>query len=150
LSILVDKVIIDQASLREFINTVSPGAYVSLTKVNFKALDVLTVKPIGVYGSKASIVELLSHIGVVNAATLVDFYRVHLYLLTLHDHRARVLLSAKDGSSGPHLRSGLYLVRSVNAAATGEQLFAVYWPEDTTWNDDAMSSVRRNRITFMR
>ncbi len=26
----------------------------------------------------------------------------------------------------------------------------IYWPEETTWDDNAASSVRRNRITFMR
>jgi hypothetical protein len=29
-------------------------------------------------------------------------------------------------------------------------LYVIYWPQKTTWTDDAESSVRRNRITFMR
>ena len=29
-------------------------------------------------------------------------------------------------------------------------MYVIYWPEETTWDDDAASSVRRNRITFMR
>lgn len=45
------------------------------------------------------------------------------------------------------LRSGLYFVRSL---AEPGAVFVVYWPEETTWNDTAISSVRRNRITFMR
>ncbi|THG96228.1 hypothetical protein EW026_g5569, partial [Hermanssonia centrifuga] len=28
--------------------------------------------------------------------------------------------------------------------------YAIYWPEDSTWDDDAVSSVQRNRVTFMR
>lgn len=70
-SLLVDKIIIAQDTLRDFINTVCPGAYSSLTKVNFKALDNLIVKPIGVYGSKQEIVKLLLTIGVADKATSV-------------------------------------------------------------------------------
>jgi len=61
----VDKIIIAQDSLRAFINTVCPGAYVSMTKVNFSALDRIIVKPVGVYGSKQEIVRLLLSLGVV-------------------------------------------------------------------------------------
>ena len=68
---VVDKVIIAQDSLRDFINTICPGAYSSLTKVDFKALDNLAVRPIGVYGSKAEIVRLLSFIEAIDNATLV-------------------------------------------------------------------------------
>jgi hypothetical protein len=31
-----------------------------------------------------------------------------------------------------------------------DMLYVIYWPQNTTWNDDAESSVRRNRVTFMR
>lgn len=71
---LVDKVIIDQESFRELVNTLRPGAYVSLTKVNFKDLDLLTIKPIGVYGSKMQIVSLLLSIKVIDEATWVAFH----------------------------------------------------------------------------
>jgi hypothetical protein len=26
----------------------------------------------------------------------------------------------------------------------------VYWPQDATWDDDALPAIRRNRVTFMR
>ena len=61
----MEKVIIDQESLKRFINDVSPGAYVSLTKIDFRALDDTSIKPVGVYGSKARIVDLLLEIGVI-------------------------------------------------------------------------------------
>jgi hypothetical protein len=70
---IVDKVIIAQDSLREFINKIKPGAYVSLTKVDFKALDQLSVRPVGIYGSKAEIVKFLSSIGAVTDFTSVLF-----------------------------------------------------------------------------
>ena len=43
-----------------------PGAYASITKVDFKALDRLMIKPLGVYGSKHEIVRLLRSIGAVD------------------------------------------------------------------------------------
>jgi hypothetical protein len=49
----------------------------------------------------------------------------------------------------PLLRSGLYIVRSPVKNGV-DQLFVIYWPEDTTWNDNAATSVCRNRVTFMR
>lgn len=62
----VDKIIIAQDSLERFINKVAPGAYSSLTKVDFNALDKVGVKPFGVYGSKAQIVDLLYSVGAVD------------------------------------------------------------------------------------
>lgn len=62
----VEKIVIDQDSLRAFINDSVPGAYVSLTKVDFKALDALTIQPVGIYGSKDCIVDLWSSLGVVD------------------------------------------------------------------------------------
>jgi hypothetical protein len=49
----------------------------------------------------------------------------------------------------PILRSGLYVVRSFVSDAE-EQAYVLYWPEDTTWDDQAISTVQRNRVTFMR
>ena len=49
----------------------------------------------------------------------------------------------------PILRSGLYVVRSFISPAE-EQAYVLYWPEDNTWNDQAVSTVQRNRVTFMR
>jgi hypothetical protein len=62
----VDKIIISQDSLGRFVNDVSPGAYQSMTNVNFGALDQLLVKPIGFYGSKSEIVRYLQDLDIVN------------------------------------------------------------------------------------
>ena len=64
--LIVDKVIISQDSLQQFINAVSPGAYTSITKVDFKTLDQFMIKPLGVYGSKDEIVRLLRSIDAVD------------------------------------------------------------------------------------
>jgi hypothetical protein len=63
----VEKVIIDQESLKRFTNEISPGAYSSLTKIDFRALDNANIKPVGVYGSKERIVDLLLEIGAIES-----------------------------------------------------------------------------------
>ncbi|CAL1701264.1 unnamed protein product [Somion occarium] len=126
---LVDKIIISQESLGHFINAILPGAYASMTKVDFKALDSLSIKPLGIYGSRSEIVKFLQDIKAIDD-NLADTLR----------H------SRDDGRAGPGLRSGLYALRP----HTGSIIYVIYWPEETTWNDDAISAVQRNRITFMR
>ena len=66
-SLLVDKVIIAQDSLGRFINKIQPGAYKSLTKVDFKSLDARLIQPIGVYGSRHSIVSFFLDFGIVDS-----------------------------------------------------------------------------------
>ncbi|KAI6020260.1 hypothetical protein BKA83DRAFT_674992 [Pisolithus microcarpus] len=131
---LVDKIIISQSYLQAFINIVCPGAYASMTKVNFKALDQYIVKPIGLYGSKEEIVRFLAELRVID------------------DALAAQLLAdpSTAGPTKPTLRSGLYLLRPTEPHGQTEQIFVVYWPQETTWDDSAPSQVRRNRVTFMR
>ncbi|KAI0796932.1 hypothetical protein C8Q75DRAFT_796662 [Abortiporus biennis] len=127
---LVDKVVISQESLGQFMNDIVPGSYTSMTKVNFAALDKVSIRPLGIYGSRSEIIKFLHDIEAID------------------DHIASMLHidGETTGPSTPTLRSGLYLLHS----PTQTILYALYWPEETTWNDDAVSSVRRNRITFMR
>ena len=67
----MDKIVISETPFRAFINDICPGAYSSVTKVNFKALDELGIKPIGVYGSKQQIVRLMSQFHVIDETTFV-------------------------------------------------------------------------------
>ena len=67
----MEKVIIDQGSLERFINKTSPGAYVSLTNIDFQALDNASVKPIGIYGSKERIADLLLEVGAIESHLFV-------------------------------------------------------------------------------
>jgi hypothetical protein len=71
--IVVDKVIIAQDSLKRFINTICPESYASLTRVDFKALDRFTIKPLGIYGSKVEIVRFLRTLNAVNEDMCVDY-----------------------------------------------------------------------------
>jgi hypothetical protein len=49
---------------------------------------------------------------------------------------------------GPILSSGLYVVASGQVDPTHH--YVIYWPEESTWDDSAASSVFRNRVMFMR
>ncbi|KAH8114613.1 hypothetical protein DFH11DRAFT_1764484 [Phellopilus nigrolimitatus] len=130
---LVDKIIIAQESTGRFINDLKPGAYKDLTKVDFKAMDEIHVKPLGVYGSKSEIVRFLRKLNVI-------------------DDRTETLLHAPQDapSDSPTLRSGLYALTVHGSTPAERCLYVIFWPEDTTWDDNAISTVRRNRITFMR
>ncbi len=64
---------------------------------------------------------------------------------------ARLLLEPTEiGGNKPTLTSGLYVVTASPIDSLDERHYVIYWPEDTTWNDSAISSVRRNRVTFIR
>lgn len=69
---VVDKIVISQESLGQFINNVLPSAYASMTKVDFQALDQLPIKPLGVYGSKTEIVKFLLDIKIIDEHVYVD------------------------------------------------------------------------------
>ncbi len=76
-----DEIVIAQESLRAFINALSPGAYSSITKINFKILDDLLLKPIGVYGSREEIVRLLREMGAIDVEMWV-YPSMHCRVLT--------------------------------------------------------------------
>lgn len=50
------------------------------------------------------------------------------------------------------LRSGIYVLSPTASGDLAEAFvrYVIYWPEGSTWNDDAKGSVRKNRVTFMR
>ncbi|KAF8548210.1 hypothetical protein OG21DRAFT_789725 [Imleria badia] len=131
---LVDKIIISQNSLKAFINSICPNAYVSMTKVNFKTLDNYVIKPVGIYGSKEEIVRFLLELAAIDETIATQ-------LLVDSDAPVR---------TQPALRSGLYIITAPEQTEGTYQTFVLFWPEQTTWDDSAASSVRRNRITFMR
>lgn len=59
----VDKIIIAERHLGRFINSIYPGAYSSLTKVDLKLLDQYKIQPVGVYGTHQELVKFLLQIG---------------------------------------------------------------------------------------
>ncbi|KIP12766.1 hypothetical protein PHLGIDRAFT_113364 [Phlebiopsis gigantea 11061_1 CR5-6] len=126
---LVDKIIICQDSFGRFVNDTCSGAYQSMTHVNFAALDQLSIHPIGIYGSKSEIVRYLRDLDMID------------------DDTALLLRKGKDDMPNSQtLRTGLYLLRDASLSV----VYVIFWPQDTTWSDDCISSVKRNRVTFMR
>jgi hypothetical protein len=72
-------------------------------------------------------------------------------LTPFFDSAARLLVDSDTHvRTQPALRSGLYIITTPEPTGGSHQIFVLYWPEQTTWDDSAASSVRRNRITFMR
>ena len=71
-------------------------------------------------------------------------------ILAHHFHSANALLATRNNSVTPRLRSGIYFVQPSLSLYDDPRVFVIYWPEETTWEDDALSSVKRNRVTFMR
>ena len=64
---------------------------------------------------------------------------------------SRLLLAPiESGGSRPALLTGLYVLVAGQVDPTQERHYVIYWPEDSTWDDSAASSVCRNRVTFMR
>lgn len=55
---------------------------------------------------------------------------------------------ASSGVSRPTLRPGLYLLDSRHVEQ--DVFYVIFWPEAETWDDNALSSVSRNRVTFIR
>jgi hypothetical protein len=116
------------------------GAYQSLIKVDFKALDSYSIKPLGVYGSKKEVMAFLISIGAIDADTYGFYFPPYTILIQF------------SGTSIPDnpsicLHSGLYIVMPQNVS---DAFYVFYWPEDTTWDDNATSTVQRNRVAFMR
>ncbi|CAE6476011.1 unnamed protein product [Rhizoctonia solani] len=134
---LVEKVIIDQESLGRLLNQLLPGSFRSISSINFKSLDAISIKPKGVYGSRREIAKFLLDQGILDADICV-----FVNMLSQSDHDA----------TSTSLLSRLYMVLSQHDAESNlpHNAFLVYWPEETTWHDDAEPAVQRNRVTFMR
>jgi hypothetical protein len=100
-------------------------------------------------------VRFLCDIHAVNDDACVKLSLILLNKANIFENSARKLLTSQTGHTvgGTEatltLRSGLYVVRSFVSTAE-EQAYVLYWPEDTTWDDQAVSTVQRNRVTFMR
>ncbi|QRW13389.1 hypothetical protein RhiLY_12388 [Ceratobasidium sp. AG-Ba] len=128
----VEKILIDQNSLSHLINRLSPGSYESVSEIKFKHLDKLSIEPIGIYGSELEIVKFLRGVN------------------CLSEESESLLISSIGLPTA--LRSGLYIALQQCNEPPDEDIkraFIVYWPEPTSWNDVATSSVDRNRVTFM-
>jgi len=65
----------------------------------------------------------------------------------------KLLLASQDESpdiSQPILRPGLYVLPITQPRTSEQQIYVIFWPEETTWDDVAISTVKRNRVTFIR
>lgn len=95
----------------------------------------------------------MQDLGAVDAATLVAT-RLLCRTLSERIQSSKALLLAPPNEAGrpqPNLKTGIYFIPDnaghISKARGG---YVIYWPEYTTWDDDATSTVKRNRVTFMR
>ncbi|KAH7337763.1 hypothetical protein B0J17DRAFT_718515 [Rhizoctonia solani] len=130
----VEKIVIAQESFGRCLNVPQPGSYTSISKIDLKSLDKLSIKPTGIYGDPLEIIMFLQKVGY------------------LQPNPAAVLFQAIISSSpNAVLSSGLYLALDPkHGAQSSKSAYIIYWPENTMWDDQAASySVRHNQITFM-
>lgn len=150
----VDKVIIAEKSLGSLLNKLVPGSYRDVTRIDLAALDSVSIKTVGIYGSKSEIVRFLRKENAVNDDTYVSVNRDHPHDADVVLYRGGLLLipESLEGEIVPRLRSGLYLLANqvIEGSSSVPTFYLIYWPEDTTWDDSAEQSVRRNCITFIR
>lgn len=66
---LVDKVVIAQESLGGLLNSLLPGSFRDITRIDLAALDNVAIKTVGLYGSKSEIVHFFQEMGAVDENT---------------------------------------------------------------------------------
>ncbi|KAH7105368.1 hypothetical protein BKA62DRAFT_689447 [Auriculariales sp. MPI-PUGE-AT-0066] len=133
---VVDKIVIDEAGVKAFVNKLHPGAYKTISSVDFTSLDASRLELVGVYGSKTEITRFLVESGHVDESIAA--------LLN------KPLSSQASLQSQPCLRSGLYILDADLGQVESRRTYVIFWPEDSTWKNNAASSTKRNRIAFMR
>lgn len=154
--LIVDKVLIAQESLGSLLNTLLPGSYRHVTRIDLNSLDSKSIKTVGIYGSKSEIARFLLEMRAVDADTCAVFILPKTYMSANHMYwdRSGLLLIPEtiEGESVPRLRSGLYLFACnlEDAQPPPPAFYIIYWPEETTWDDSADDRIRRNCVTFMR
>ncbi|KIO18759.1 hypothetical protein M407DRAFT_31571 [Tulasnella calospora MUT 4182] len=134
-----ETIITDHDSMGAAMNTLRGGSYKTISKIDFAALDGVSIKPVGLYGSKSALTETLMMLEVVGES--------------LAEHLRQPI--NRDSQLLPYLRSGIYLLLPPIPASNAQApslavIYVIYWPEDETWNDDAPPTVQKNRVFFMR
>lgn len=85
---------------------------------------------------------------------LVSTHLVHSEIADVKPfYRKKALVQPPDeaGRPRPNLKTGVYFIpETALPGLKTRNGHLIYWPEYTSWDDDATSSVKRNRSTFMR
>ncbi|CAE6451517.1 unnamed protein product, partial [Rhizoctonia solani] len=132
---ITEKTVIDQGSLQQLLNTIVPGSCPSTAEIHFHDLDKSSIKPLGLYGDRHEIVKFLQRVG------------------CLDTNSAALIIGQDSEKGGPSpLFPGLYLALApTEPERLARNAYMVYWPEVTTWDDQAASSsVQHNRTSFIR
>ncbi|KAG9042498.1 hypothetical protein FS837_010773 [Tulasnella sp. UAMH 9824] len=135
----IEKIIIDHDSMGAAMNTLRDGTYKTISKINFAALDGVSINPVGLYGSKSALTQTLVTLEAVDES--------------IAEHLRQPI--NRNGQLSPYLRSGIYVFLPPVSTSDAQKpssvvIYIIYWPEDETWNDDAPPTAQKNRVTFMR
>ncbi|KAF8317563.1 hypothetical protein DL93DRAFT_2095570 [Clavulina sp. PMI_390] len=129
---VIDKIVISQEPLRQLLEQFYPGAYPSLTTI--------ILQPIGIYGSIQALVEFLVNLGAIDAEVGIM-------------NREHLLLASADGIKRPQpsLQTGIYFLLDLDQPDSKRRKgHVIYWPEHTTWDDNAPQTIKHSRVIFMR
>lgn len=89
----IEKIIIDHDSMGAAMNALRDGSYKTISKINFAALDGVSINPVGLYGSKSALTQTLVTLGAVEES--------------IAEHLRQPI--NRNGQLSPYLRSGIYL-----------------------------------------
>ncbi|KAG8831073.1 Vacuolar protein sorting-associated protein 13A [Serendipita sp. 399] len=121
-----DKIIIEQASIKNLASRLQPGSYVSQTKIDFNALDLHALSPFGIFGSRLKIIEWLQE-------------------ERLIPREIATRLHGESKTAPATLFPGLYLLE-----AGMPKCYIIFWPEEATWTAKDYTDTGKNRVAFMR
>lgn len=114
-------------------------------------MDYVDIKPVGVYGSKNELIRFLKQLNVIDYYTYVFDFFYCLEIIAEKKKSETLLREEYDVSRiKPTLRPGLYGLVVEAEATSDRSVYIIFWPEEKTWDDDASSTVCKNRTTFMR
>ena len=101
------------------------------------------------YGSVPAIIDFLSKAQCIDENTYVELNTSFSFLPNNYLRSAHLLATQHQESTDQlTLRPGLYLLNLTHLQPG--LVYVIFWPEGTTWDDNAITSVSRNRATFIR
>ena len=147
----MDKIIIDQESTGEFVNSFCPGAFTSFKKTDFKAMDDLELKPLGIYGSKSEIIRFFRELNTIDRNTYASrLLKSDIQSSSTSTHSLREALLQEPQNNIAIKPAGLYAFATQSNGEKECRVYVIFRPEETTWDDDANPVARSHRATFTR
>src|SRR5258706_3199091 len=115
----------------------------------FKPTIPLTLKPIVWYSTIPAIIDFLSKAQCIDENTYVELNTLFSFIPNDYLRSAHLLATQhQEGTDQMTLRPGLYLLNLTHVQSG--LVYVIFWPEGTTLDDNAISSLSRTKATFIR